>query len=479
MHKRYGTFVRIAPNHISIADPAALEVVYGHSSRLLKSDFYDVFYTEEADMFSTRDRSIHAVKRKRVAHIFSPQSVLAFQPRIQQHIQKLCQQWDYRCNAAARGTSGENWIAMDGRAVFDSVAQFGYLSFDVIGDLALGSSFGMIESQRDATPLKNHANNRTTDVPVVQLTQAVAELATVVGAWPAWIRPLVRLLPWNYARYKALVDFMHLTVAKVEDKLDRMKKEVEKAEDSSPMVDIIDKLLELREEHGAGLSRREIISEAFLFLFAGGDTTSTTMGAFCYFLAANREAQLKLQAELDENIPLDLDFNGDDATATPIAVASHEHVKDLSYLNACLKEVMRLQSIVGVGLPRIVPPGQTFTFKGETFKEGSVISVPAMTINHMDIWGPDAKMFRPERWLEPEAQEFQKYYLPFSLGVRACLGRNLAIMQLLIVAATLFHRYDVMLSPSQSGKEIQIHEAMQRKVEHCDVGIKLRKGGSN
>lgn len=42
-HKKYGKFVRIAPNHISIADPAALNQVYGHSTGTLKADFYDAF----------------------------------------------------------------------------------------------------------------------------------------------------------------------------------------------------------------------------------------------------------------------------------------------------------------------------------------------------------------------------------------------------------------------------------------------------
>ncbi|CAE6509585.1 unnamed protein product [Rhizoctonia solani] len=243
------------------------------------------------------------------------------------------------------------------------------------------------------------------------------------------------------------------------------------------MVDLIDKLLELKGENGAHLSRQELLSEAFLFLFAGGDTTSNTLGAFCYLMATHRDVQKKLQAELDEYIPLELEVDDHGSTTTPSSVvASFDHIKNLPYLNACVKEVMRFQSVVGMGLPRAVPTGQTFTFKDQTFKEGSVISVPSLTINQMDVWGPDAKAFIPERWMGPKTAEFTKYHAPFSFGTRACIGRNLATMQVSLVTATLFRRYDILLASSQPGHEVQIREAIQRKVEHCNVTIKLRKG---
>ncbi|KEP47227.1 cytochrome P450 family monooxygenase [Rhizoctonia solani 123E] len=439
MHQKYGTFVRIAPNHISIADPAAFEAVYGHSSRLIKTDFYNEFFIDEPDMFTTQDRAAHAIKRKRVANIFSPQT-------------------SWHSNHAYNSTSGsfvDNGIivAMPQRKVYrvkirrllkgvrsSNVrnVKFAYLGFDVIGDLALGSSFGLVESQRDSVPLRSSTSNHTTNVPIVGVTLTISEVGTAVATWPAWCRPLIRYLPWNYYRSKGIFDFARLTITKVDEKLDRVKRAGYQPEDR-PMVDLIDKLLELKDESGAHLSRQELLSEAFLFLFAGGDTTSNTLWAFCYLMATHRDVQKKLQAELDEYIPLELEVDDHDSTTTPSSVvASFDHIKNLPYLNACIKEVMRFQSVVGMGLPRAVPTGQTFTFKDQTFKEGSVISVPSLTINRMDVWGPDAKAFIPERWMGPKTAEFTKYHAPFSFGTRACIGRNLATMQVSLVAATLF-----------------------------------------
>ncbi|CUA76552.1 hypothetical protein RSOLAG22IIIB_12373 [Rhizoctonia solani] len=63
LHEKYGTFVRLGPNHISIADPDALETIYGHGSGLLKSEFYHVFQNAPTtDVFNTTDRAEHSSK---------------------------------------------------------------------------------------------------------------------------------------------------------------------------------------------------------------------------------------------------------------------------------------------------------------------------------------------------------------------------------------------------------------------------------
>ena len=51
-----GTFVRLAPNHLSIADADAIQVVYAHGNGSLKSDFYDAFVSIQRGLFNTRSR---------------------------------------------------------------------------------------------------------------------------------------------------------------------------------------------------------------------------------------------------------------------------------------------------------------------------------------------------------------------------------------------------------------------------------------
>ena len=118
-----GTFVRLAPNHVSIADPDALQIVYAHGNGSLKSDFYDAFVSIHRGLFNTRDRADHARKRKIVSHIFSLKSVLEFEPYIRLHIGELLKHWDKLAEGGKKGLSGKEgeggWFGKDGWVWFD------------------------------------------------------------------------------------------------------------------------------------------------------------------------------------------------------------------------------------------------------------------------------------------------------------------------------------------------------------------------
>ena len=92
---------------MSIADPDALQVIYGHGSGSLKSDYYDAFFSIHRNLFNTRDRAEHARKCKIVSHIFSLKSVLELEPYIRLHIDELLRQWDKLAEGGKKDVSGE------------------------------------------------------------------------------------------------------------------------------------------------------------------------------------------------------------------------------------------------------------------------------------------------------------------------------------------------------------------------------------
>lgn len=482
LHEKYGTFVRIGPNHISIADPNALEAVYGHGSGLLKTDFYHMFQTGRADLFSTQDKAEHSKKRKRIANIFSQQNVLVFEPRVRSHIRETIAQLDMRCKAASQGVSGFNWAANNGMAVMNCCPQFSYLIFDIIGDLALGSPFGLVRAQKDAAPIiqsidaSGNPEKKAMDIEVVSNIARGQRLIASGGVYPQWAHSLLRLLPWNIPAALDQRDFFALTVAAVEARLKRGPNE--QLESGKKSIDLIDKLLEVRNEDGSLLSKGEVYAEAMLLLIAGSDTTANSLSALSYHLATHPEVQRKLQAELDLHIPIESSQETEDEADTLLppsdGVVEYEKIKNLPYLNACVKEALRLHSTVGTGLPRVVPSGKTFSFGGETFKAGSIISVPSFTTNRSSVWGSDAEEFRPERWLEEGSGSFNKYFVPFSVGPRACVGRNLATMDMMLVAATIFRRYEFEALPTT---KLVCHEAFVREASRCEVAIKRRNMG--
>ena len=195
-----------------------------------------------------------------------------------------------------------------------------------------------------------------------------------------------------------------------------------------------------------------------------------------------------------------------------------------SSLNATIQETLRIHSTSSLGLPRLVPAGGV-TILDQYFPPGTVLSVPSYTMHHSDrIWNPNSdpsfspEVFNPERWLpssqllpplhRPSNQDshhrgrlddndndnendgvgigsgltpLQKQsYIPFSTGPRACVGRNVADMELKMICATVGLGFDFVLTPEQKLRGLETREGFLRKPVRCEVGMRRRvrgKGG--
>ncbi|KAG5762477.1 hypothetical protein H9Q72_009415 [Fusarium xylarioides] len=147
------------------------------------------------------------------------------------------------------------------------------------------------------------------------------------------------------------------------------------------------------------------------------------------------------------------------------------HVRALPYLDAVLNETMRLHSVLGIGLPREVLPGSKGVHLDSFyFPPSTVLSVPIYAIHRSrDIWGQDANEFRPERW-EKLSDRQKTAFMPFGHGPAACVGRNLAEVEMKMIAATLTRRYNICVVDSQ----IESTEGTTRKILKVNIGIKRR-----
>ncbi|EJU01598.1 cytochrome P450 monooxygenase pc-bph [Dacryopinax primogenitus] len=461
LHQKYGKVVRIAPNHISLSEPGALQIVYAHGNGALKSDFYEAFVSIRKNIFSTRDRAEHTRKRKIVSHIFSQKSVLEFEPYIRQALGKLVKQWDSLLSDDRKLASHRLRPNENGTAWFDCLNWYNYLAFDIIGDLAFGEPFGMINSGADSASVAIHGDDPThlasgekkleiVRVPAVKILNDRGEYSASMGCLPIWIRPYAKKIPWYAKGNQAVKNLAGIAIAAVDKRLAT----------PTDRVDLLARLQQGKDEQGNLMARSELTAEALAQLIAGSDTTSNSSCAITYWLAKYPDAQRKLQKELDEAL-------GDDED-----VPTYEQLKRLRYLDAVVNEGLRIHSTSSLGLPRIVPEGG-LEVSGIHFPAGSVLSVPSYTI-HRDtaIWGPDPDIYRPERWFEQDAEGIQATFNAFSFGPRACVGKNLASMELLLIVATIFHRYEfALLSQDQP---LETREGFLRKPVSCYVGMKRR-----
>ncbi|KAF2196973.1 cytochrome P450 [Delitschia confertaspora ATCC 74209] len=439
-HKKYGTLVRIQPNHVSVADPDAVPQIYGHGNGFLKSDYYDAFVSIHRGLFNTRDRTEHTRKRKTVSHTFSTKSIGQFEQYMHHNLEDLRAQWD-KMAAAANG----------GYADMDALNWFNYLAFDIIGDLAFGAPFGMLKRGQDIAEVRATPDSPPSYVPAVEVLNRRGEVSGTIGILPA-LKPYAKHLPDPFFSngMKAIDDLAGMAIASVKARLDKP---------NTDRVDLLARLMEGRDEKGQKLGREELTAEALTQLIAGSDTTSNTSCALLYHCLQHPEVIRKLQKELDQALP-DID-----------AVPTFAAVKNLPYVDAVIKETMRIHSTSSLGLPRVIPPGPGITLHGHHFPQGTVLSVPAYTIHHSTaIWGPDANTFRPERW-ETVTDKQKAAFIPFSYGPRACVGRNVAEMELALIVSTVFRRYEFELRQG----EMETREGFLRKPLGLVVGMRRRK----
>ena len=109
---------------------------------------------------------------------------------------------------------------------------------------------------------------------------------------------------------------------------------------------------------------------------------------------------------------------------------------------------MSLCAPIGFGLPRRTL-GEGATIVGHHIPCGVTISAPVYTIQCNETLFKDVSKYVPERWLpenpgtiEEENRNLKDYYLPFSLGGRACIGRNLAYMQMSLAISAMVLAFD-------------------------------------
>lgn len=158
------------------------------------------------------------------------------------------------------------------------------------------------------------------------------------------------------------------------------------------------------------------------------DTTSAALTNTFYYLTKYPAVYRKLQAILDAEFP-----RGD-------ADWTYAKAKAIPYLDAIIHETLRLSPSVPSGLPRTSPSGGLQI--DEVFIPGEIhISVPTYTIQRDPRYWDDPSDFVPERWekLSPDKTPF----IPFTRGKYACPGKNLAIMEMVMVLSRVALGYNI------------------------------------
>ena len=150
MFRQYGDVVRIGPNELSFGDAGAIKYIYGaHSSRITKGPYHSasVYGSPGAAMPNLRDYQGHKIRRRMWDNGFTKAQLKSYEPRVITLLDVLCERLreidgTYLINKfyGADMRTHRNYIGN----VVDMRSWLDYVTFDVMGDLALSKSFGLL-----------------------------------------------------------------------------------------------------------------------------------------------------------------------------------------------------------------------------------------------------------------------------------------------------------------------------------------------
>ncbi|KAG7396529.1 hypothetical protein PHYBOEH_002182 [Phytophthora boehmeriae] len=182
------------------------------------------------------------------------------------------------------------------------------------------------------------------------------------------------------------------------------------------------------------------------FLIAGRDTTAQALSWFFVNLSQNPHVEIAIREEIADRLS---NASGECDANTPYTM---EDVNQFVYLEAALKETLRLHPSVPIETKHTLH--DTTLSDGTFIPAGSRISLSNYGMARMSqVWGPDAKEFKPERWIDTTTGKLitvSAYkFATFNAGPRICLGKSLAMLEMKLVVVELLSKFHLeVLNPN-------------------------------
>jgi len=397
LHRKYGPVVRYASNDLDFATPQSYQDIHGHIKQgkqtFLKSGWYTSGPESTMGIVAQRDPAKHREVRKNLSHAFSAKALRTQTDVVLKYVGMWINQMKKHADNP-QGVNVDEW--------------YNWLTFDIIGDLAFGESFGAVENARGhpwVTTIKN---------------------SLYAGGFADVFRrvPLLKLFP-------TLVRPDNLPPQRKEHfrlSRERVERRMEMGNDRE------DFFAHLLSEKASDLTPAFLTAQANTLVVAGSETTATFLTGATFFLLKSPSTLHHLSQEIRS------------AFSDPGMINS-DTTQNLPYLFAVIEEGLRMFPPIPAGLQRISPGAEV---DGYYVPKGAIVSVSGWSNTHSEQHFHNARKFHPERWLPEDHPLYDQAYKndvkdaskPFLVGPRACLGINLAYMEMRIILARLVWEFD-------------------------------------
>ncbi|KAK3319788.1 cytochrome P450 [Cercophora scortea] len=411
--EQYGPLVRIGPNTLLCADPDTLRRMSSVRSLYTKGTFYESgrIIPGHDNIVSLRDEVMHKALRSKMAGAYSANVNL--EAGVDRQLQNLVALIDAKYlsdNGNGHGTLRP----------FDLSTKSQFFALDVVSDVSFSGPFGFLTQDKD---LYDYVKINDSAVPVMNLLQAIPGLTDFVYRWP------MRLALPGDGDEAGFGRLMGLAKGCVEERL---------RPGSKPRQDMLQAFID------GGMTYDELIQHMFVQIVAGSITTAAAIRHTFAALLSTPTTYTTLQKEIDTNIA-----SGRISSPT----ITDAEAQALPYLQAVICEGMRMwPPTTGLGCKQVPPGGDVIC--GYHIPAGTQVGHNfGGTMRLKSIWGEDADLFRPERWIvdpdrgkeeeEDRLRAMQSVLeLEFGSGKYGCFGKRIALMELNKIFVEMLRRYD-------------------------------------
>ncbi|XP_029288155.1 LOW QUALITY PROTEIN: cytochrome P450 3A40-like [Cottoperca gobio] len=291
---------------------------------------------------------------------------------------------------------------------------FGPYSMDVVSSTAFSI---------DIDSLNNPSDPFVTQIKKMLKFDLFNPLFLIVAFFP-FMGPIFEKMEFSFVP-ASVMDFFYTSLQKIKSNREQSK-EKSRVDFLQLMIDSQKNYDLSKGEENKGLSDHEILSQAMIFLFAGYETSSSSLTFLAYNLARNPHAMKELQEEVDSTFP----------NKGPV---EYQAMMQMEYLDSVINESLRLYPIA----PRLERVAKaTVEINGIVIPKDTVVMVPTWTLHRdPDLW-PEPEEFKPERFSKKNKETIDPYsYMPFGAGPRNCIGMRFALVMMKLAMVEILQRY--------------------------------------
>ncbi|XP_068593513.1 cytochrome P450 3A40-like [Cebidichthys violaceus] len=291
---------------------------------------------------------------------------------------------------------------------------FGPYSMDVVTSTAFSV---------DIDSLNNPSDPFVTNIKKMLKFDLFNPLFLIVAFFP-FMGPILEKMEFSFFP-TSVTDFFYAALKKIKSNRENSKQK--------SRVDFLQLMIDSQKnndlsqnEPNKGLSDHEILSQAMIFLFAGYETSSSSLAFLAYNLATNPHVMKRLQEEVDSTFP----------NKGPV---EYQALMQMEYLDSVINESLRLYPIA----PRLERVAKaTVEINGLVIPKDMVVMVPTWPL-HRDagLW-PEPEEFKPERFSKENKESIDPYtYMPFGAGPRNCIGMRFALVMMKLALVEILQSF--------------------------------------